>query len=406
VTAVNRNSAAQIALTCALVAASLWDFRIATVRVFDLLSLALICGFFVLARDVGRDWFWKRGYILPLVALVVLYAAIGYANFHHRSSFAIALLALVCLQVAGFSEASRLARVFRWVVYLNVAVLLVQYFAFHLFHLVFDPQRVFGEESRIFVESPGGRYLRPAGFFQEPNSYALNMFLITIAALAPKRDRILALVAAGSMLITESMWAVVAAFVLVALNEWNSSETFVRKTAITLALWATMFACFNGYLWALKPAGATLPPLYARVSNLATDGSPRDRYGALVDRTPNLLCPQCRLKSGAFNLPKSVGMGLSTAAFYSAVPANGFSFIWYCMGPVGLVLLIATFLWSLYGATLQDILYVAAATVFAFTTYPTVTYVIFWLWLAAVVMMVRQRSDDARVLPSTSGGQT
>jgi hypothetical protein len=392
---VSRHAAARFALACAIFAASLWDFRIATVRIFDLISLISMCGFFLLEFDARRDWLSKRIYVLPLTVLIVAYAGLGYANFHHRSSLAIALLALVSLQFAGYSKASWLAGIFRGVVYLNVTVLLVQYFSFHIFGHVLDPQQLLGERSRILLGTWSTPYLRPAGLFQEPNSYALNLFMMTVAALVPKRDRILALIAAGSMLLSESMWAVVAAFVLVALNEWNSDAAFVKRSASVLLLWLAMFVCFNGYLWLLKPEQLKEPPLYSRLSHMQIDASARDRYGALLDRAAATSCPACQLNLETFHIPKSLGRGLSTAAFISAVPANGFSFVWYCMGPAGLGLLAIALFSSLYGAIMRDALYAAAALVFVFTTYPTVTYVIFWLWFAAIITMVRQRPRNS-----------
>ena len=178
-----RATAARIALASAIVAASLWDFRLATLRIFDLVSLVFICGFFALEFDVKRDWFSRRAYILPLVVLFVAYAIYGYVNFDHRSSLAIVLLSLICLQFAGYANASWLARVFRWIVYLNVAAVLLQYFSFRLFGVLLDPNQLLGVTSRIFEGGGGIPYIRAAGLFQEPNSCALNIFMMAAAAL-------------------------------------------------------------------------------------------------------------------------------------------------------------------------------------------------------------------------------
>lgn len=394
-----RATAARIALASAIVAASLWDFRLATLRIFDLVSLVFICGFFALEFDVKRDWFSKRAYILPLVVLFVAYAIYGYANFDHRSSLAIVLLSLICLQFAGYANASWLARVFRWIVYLNVAAVLLQYFSFRLFGVLLDPNQLLGVTSRIFEGGGGIPYIRAAGLFQEPNSCALNIFMMAAAGLVPRRDRVLTFAAAGTMLITESLWGIVGAFVLVALNEWNSDTALVKKMGIVLALWIAIFVGFNGYLWAVKPARPHQPYLYTRLFHLGSDPSARDRLGALIDKKPQFTCPECKPMAPAIgaskNFFKVFGHGLSTAVFLSAVPDNGYSFFWYCMGPVGLFLLICTFLWSLYGLVLRDMLYIAGAVVFAVTTYPLVTYVIFWLWLPALILLMRQRSENS-----------
>ena len=395
----SRDAAARVALAAAIVAASLWDFRIANLRIFDLASLAFMFTFFALEFDVNGDWLSRRTYILPFVLVMTVYAVFGYFNFDHRSSFAIVLLALVCLQFAGYSDVSWLARVFRWILYVNIAAVIIQCLSYRLFGVLIDPQQLFGVKSRILEAGGNIHYIRAAGLFQEPNSASLNMFLMAVAALVPKRDRVLTFVAAGTMLITESLWGVVGAFVLVALNEWNSGSTFVKKTGLILILWAVMFVSFNGYLWAIKPERAKQPYLYSRLGRMGRDPSARDRYGALINRTPHFSCPTCRMNPPAINVPKAVfkifGYGLSTAVFLGAVPDNGYSFLWYCMGPAGVSLLICALLWSLYRLTLRDALYIAGATGFAFTTYPLVTYVIFWLWLPALILLARQRADNS-----------
>lgn len=397
---------AKIALACAIVAATLWDFRIHNLRVFDLAAFVFFVAFFALDFDVGRGWFRRRAYILPIVALVTVYAVVGYLNFHHRSSLAIIFLAAVGLQFAGYRDILWTGQVFRWVIYVNVAALLVQFLSYRLFGVLLDPQQLFDGGSRLFAAGS----LRPAGLFQEPNSYSLNMLVVASVALLPKRDRVLALVAAGSMLMSESLWGIVGAFVLVALNEWNASETLVKKTATTLALWAAIFVGFNAYLWLAKPAEVNVPVLYGRILEIAGDTSARDRYGAIIDQTPQSHVGQAVRSSPAVvpaGVVKWLGHGLSTSVFLDAVSANGLSFLWYCLGPVGLVLLIGASGLALSGLTLQDKLYIAAAVAFAFTTYPLMTYAIFWIWLPGLIMVARQRSREPRIVvsqPCAAGG--
>lgn len=391
---------ARVALVAAIVAASLWDFRLHDLRVFDLAAFVFLLAFFVLDLDVGRGWLVRRAYILPMIAVIICYAVIGFMNFHHRSSLAIIFLAAIGLQLAGYKNIVWIERVFRGVVYLNVAALLVQYFAYYLFHTVLDPQRLFGVVSRIFY----GNELRPAGLFQEPNSFCLNLFVVATLALFAKRDRVLALVAAGAMLLSQSLWGIVGAFVLVALNEWNASETLAKKARVTLVLWAAIFVGFNAYLWLGKPAKRQMPVLYTRVFHLGTDASARDRYGAIIDRTPHF---HARGRSARSSSRKTRqrwlavvgwqnGHGLSTAVFLGSVAANGLSFMWYCFGLAGLVLMIGTFGLTLSGVTLRAKLYTIASVVFIFTTYPLVTYAIFWIWLPGLLMLARQHSEESR----------
>lgn len=385
-----------MALASAIVAASLWDFRVATIRVFDLVSLISLCTFFVLRLDIGRGWFARRAYILPFIAVMIAYAVYGYVDFHHRSSLAIVLLALASLQFAGYSDVSWLPRVYRWVVYLNVAVQAAQYVLFYVFNWILDPQLPFGIVSRIFEGGGTIRYLRPAGLFQEPNSYSLNLFMMAAVVLLTKHDRRFAFLSAASMLITESLWGIVGAFVLLAFNEWYSSATFLRKCVALFLVWVTAFICFNAYLWAMKPESESKPYVYQRLARMTADPSARDRYGELIDQKRVFECPECKKTPPAINLwplfAKYLGRGLSTAVFLSEVAANGYSFFWYCMGPVGLALLVGAFMWAMYGLTIRDQLYIAAAAVFAFTTYPLITYVVFWLWLPLLIMLARRKS--------------
>ena len=407
-----RPGLARIALACAVVAASLWDFRLDSLRIFDLAAFALLCTFFALDIDVGRDWLAKRIYIVPLIALVVVYAGVGYLNFHHRSSLAIGFLAILCLQFSGYRNVSWIFRVFRWIIYLNAAVLVVQFAVYKLFGILLDPQNLFGVHSRVFYDGE----LRPAGLFQEPNSCALNIFIVATVALLPKRDRVLAMVAAGSILMTVSLWGIVAAFVLVALSEWNADVSFAIKIGMTLALWAALFVAFNGYLWIGKAPKAQMPALYARVLNISKDTSATDRYGAIIGKTPNSRIGKTPNSRAAEPSPERssrrfvwwLGNGLSTSAFIDTISANGLSFLWFCFGPAGLLLLAAAFGWALAGLTLQDKLYVVAAVALTFTTYPLMTYAIFWLWLPVLFMLARQRSEAPwrnLAQPLAAGGQ-
>jgi hypothetical protein len=50
------------------------------------------------------------------------------------------------------------------------------------------------------------------------------------------------------------------------------------------------------------------------------------------------------------------------------------------------------FMWAMYGLSIRDQLYIAPAAVFAFTTYPLITYVVFWLWLPLPIMLARRKS--------------
>lgn len=386
-------------LSSSLFAASLWDFRLGDLRVFDGVAIVFLLSFFILRPDFDRTWISRRAYILPFVAITISYAILGYLNFHHRSSLAIGILALFCLQSGGYEELGKLGRVFKWIVYLHVAVWAIQYISFQCFGAIIDPQQLFGVNSRI-IDNRGDsafHHIRAAGLFQEPNSYCLNMFVVGTAALLPARDRILALVAVATMLLSESLWGIVAAFVLIALNEWNSSDSFARKCASVAATFVAVIVAFNAVLWLTKYSAETKPELYLRLSVLGSDLSVRYRYVAATNpKAP--VCVDCGRRDAA-SKPQSLrpypllGNGLSTSQFINSIPANGVSFIWHSFGIIGLPLLILACVVMLLKLTMRDRFYIAGALVFAFTSYPLITYAILWLWIPSVVMCARLKDE-------------
>jgi hypothetical protein len=118
------------------------------------------------------------------------------------------------------------------------------------------------------------------------------------------------------------------------------------------------------------------------------DGSLRERY---LHNT----CSQANTIEGAnvFGqsraIPLILGEGLSTVYFEQCLPVNGISFLFKSFGFAGLVFLFAGAAIALRGMPGKAKLYAALTVGFGFTSYPLVTYVIFWLWVPALFGLMR-----------------
>jgi hypothetical protein len=61
----------------------------------------------------------------------------------------------------------------------------------------------------------------------------------------------------------------------------------------------------------------------------------------------------------------------------------------------GLIALAAGFYFLFSRLPRRSMIYCALVLLFSFTTYPLITYVIFWIWLTALLLMAQRRSSDS-----------
>ncbi len=381
-----RRRTADVLLAIAICSITLWDFRVWDIRIFDAVALACQLGFFLLAWEPLEGWLRRRRDVLLLIAIVILYALAGYVAYRHRSSLAIVILSLISLQLFGRRDWLSVFWLFRWLVIGHTIFFFIQFIGFYVFGQVVDFHIWLGTESRI-GRSP--IEIRAAGLFTEPNSYSLNLFLIATLAALHRRDRLLMLLAGTTMMLAQSLWGSVAAVVLIVLHEirWSVSIGQTVKGCVVVVLVAV--AIFNIYLWTTKQSDAALPYFYWRLTELADDASMKQRYiRSLCIEQPSADSEASRSKSSQV-AGWIAGEGLTTRLFLQCLPANGIHFILKSFGALGSIGLLAGLWLATRGLPMRAKFLVAAALGFAFTTYPLVTYVIFWMWLPAMITLLR-----------------
>ena len=397
---------AQAFLAVAFAAATLWDFRIHELRVFDGVALAALAGFFLICFESPREFFQRRREYWLLFATIGVYAVLGFALHGHRSSLAIIGLGFVGFILIGRRDWLASAYFFNWLLAAHIVFFLIQFLGFYLLNMRVEYMALIGRESHIFPPSApdlkvmfqGATQIRAAGLFQEPNSYCLNAFVLgTICALLRPNWILIALTAA-TMVISQSLWGVGAGVVLLLLDAMcraRSPRQMMKN--LTIYLLVTV-AVFNAYLWLTKKPTDTVPYFYTRIAGIANDTSARERF-------LHNSCPQAELDKLA-RVPMATralfwvtGGGLTTSYFEQCLPDNGIAFLLKSFGAVGSILMLSGFALALRSLPIDSKLYATIAIGFSFTTYPLVTYVTFWIWLPAILGLLRlRRSGDEQAV--------
>ena len=388
---------APVFLIGSIVSASLWDFRVHDIRIFDALSVLLIGGFFLLSPEPIGDWWQRRRNFLFLFATIIVWAIAGYVLHWHRSSLAIIVFSLIGLHLIGHREVNEAARFYKWLAAIHIAFFLLQFTTFYVFGAFIDFHRFYGTASRI---SNGVGNLRGAGLFQEPNSYCVNLFILSTLAILHRPSHLFVAVAATTMMLSESLWGMGAAIVLVLLNEARTGGRLYRRALTGAALALALFGFFNVYVWGTMLSYQTVPDFYSRLANIKNDTSLRDRYLQNPASVPNCIdceSPTQEISSSTTRnhglLARTLGAGLTTQHFIQSIPAYGFALLFQSFGLLGLIALIVGFYFAIRDLTTSHKLSVSAAILFVFTTYPLLTYVIFWIWLPSLIVFTRTREE-------------
>lgn len=394
-----KSNVATFFAAAAVAAATLWDIRLLDLRLFDGVALGCLGVYLILAPEPRADFIQRRRSYWILFSVIIFYAALGYVFHAHRSSLAIAALAIVGFVMIGRRDWLDSAAPLLWpLACAHMLLFFIQFGAFYGFYYVIDYQAIIGGASRI-MRAPS--HMRAAGLFQEPNSYCLNLLVIVSMAILARPSRPLTLAAALTALLSESFWGIGISIVLVLLNEMRLQQP-LRRIAVAVGIsLAAIATIFNAYLWLSKNGREAVPYTYSRIAGILNDASLRERY---IQNT-------CTFDGGAVaaitrnaNIAKwTFGEGLSTQFFRECLPANGLAFLFKSFGVVGLLLMFAGFAFALRGLSMGDKLYIAVIIGVSFTSYPLVTYVIFWLWLPATIGLLQTRkSEPIAEIPATA----
>lgn len=376
-----------IALAASIFLATLWDFRLSGLRVFDIAALVPLA-VLILTRT------WRAGQIrlnaawVMLAAVMAAYAMLALVVVRHQSSAAIIVGCLVFLGLTPFARELRSTAAWcPWFMGVHIGAFSLQVIVYQFFHKVIDFHALYGEKSRIFNDPQE----RASGLFQEPNSYCLTIFmLMAVCALSGRSSRWLSIVAAATMVASQSLWGVGAAVVGIALESLPPDGQWRRKILATTMDLAVVFGLSIGYLYVTTPAGFTHPPIFDRLTQLSDDTSVRERYvrnnyyqefGPPDETAP----PQPPIPVTEFTLPPFfrvlVGSGFSTHYFLIRLPANGFALLGKSFGILGSALLLLALIKTLQPLQKRQRWLVVLSLAFTMTNYPLFTYLTFWLWL-------------------------
>jgi hypothetical protein len=399
----NAPRTARVSLSIALAAATLWDYRLFDLRIFDAVAVASLIIFFLVTPKHFKVFLRARRDSWMLFSTIAAYSIIGFTLQGHRSS-----LAILALSAIGFILIERRdwlpdTRLFQWLLAAHILFFLLQFFAFYLDHKVIDFQSIIGAQSRMTERT---YQIRAAGLFQEPNSYCLNIFILGTIVSLQRANWILVVAAACTMAMSESIWGAGAAFVLLLLYAISRFQSLRLLVTGLIALVLATTVVFTTYLWLTKQPQEALPYFYTRLLGIAKDPSTKERY---LHNT----CSSAE-QAAIANTPRTVralrlafGEGLSTQYFRECLPANGIAFLFKSLGAVGLIFLLTGYLLALRRLPTRAKVYSFLAVGFSFTTYPLVTYVIFWIWLPAIIgLQARSKespSNDAQAAQQIIG---
>jgi hypothetical protein len=192
------------------------------------------------------------------------------------------------------------------------------------------------------------------------------------------------------MLVSESLWGIGAALVLLLLSELRKQPS-LRRAALTFGKSVIVVAIlFNGYLIVSTARNEQTPFTYWRIASILTDPSLRERYisntcSAAEAAQSEETSPAAKAMAVMF------GQGLSTKYFQECLPANGVSLMLKSFGVFGVAALLAGLAMAFAGLANSGKFYVLAAVGFSMTSYPLLSYLVFWFWLPALVQLARRR---------------
>lgn len=222
------------------------------------------------------------------------------------------------------------------------------------------PQMAGSIESRGLNEALG--YFRPSGIFQEPNAYCTVMFCLgTLHALTNRPRKWLEILLLLSFLLSRSLWGFGAAAVLFGILYGVRYAVIAIIMASIAAMLAYLSVGFD--IQGLTESSTTL----LRIFDIFNDASAQARFGQMSN-----------FEMGTVLL---IGSGIDTVNFQD-FGANGIAFMLYCFGLGGTaaILLLYTIGFKMKARTIISL-------AILLTTYPPFSYMYFWFWLAAMIML-------------------
>lgn len=347
---------------------SLWDFYFKNIgRPLDYIGIVFVLAeMFFITRGMNRfSSLTKNGviqfFLLLSMVVIVFSSVVGIFRDQIFSSAAVLVGVLVIFNrmLLANIDLNRLAKFLDLLILLNVIIFIVQLLIFKLFGSVLDISQSVGSISaRVYNE--GLDYFRPAGLFQEPNSYCTNLFMLMVLRNSIGfNNKYIRWSALFTLLISQSLWGIGAAFLWLLLFVSSTKEKVIVAIVFTISI---LILLYLGYIDEFVRHSLTLH----RLMSIDTDASRQARYGSL---------------SAYFSWDNLLGSGISTTQFQS-VAVNGIAFMVYAVGWIGVLVLMSTLFYCFYKSCRLKLF---ICVLFLLTTYPLMTYMIFWAWLALLL---------------------
>lgn len=341
---------------------TLWDYYFFGLRILDFAALlGIFFGLFSCSRTGGRilicDDALRRP--LALALIVVSYAIIGLAADSENAKTAIGFLfgvAVFFLYYVMPFDRKVINRYVSLAIKIHISALSIQLIIYYAAGNLINFHSVIGIEPRLVAA-----FFRPAGFFQEPAHYALNMLLLLLLKSRTSNGIRSELEVIGliSMLLTLSLWGVGATLLYVAIIRPRMLILLMPIMLITGVILVAIIG-FDQF--------PVLLMFQDRLSNLGADGSAQARYGGAVNI----------LESWASNPALWFGRGINSD-YVDLGGANGLSFLLNSFGILGSVLLGLAYLTTIQR---RDVVKLVLFFFVILTATPLWTFMMFWAWLA------------------------
>jgi hypothetical protein len=352
--------------------ATLWDYYYGGFRIFDFVGFTLIIALFYLLKaneiNVSCGSRELNAYCILLI-LLVSSAILGFFNETESLKNGIGLV-FVCLFFILFYIwpicILSLKNTLNCILGIHAFCLFCQFSNYYVFGSVLNFHALIGVEPRLVAA-----FFRPAGLFQEPAHYCLNMFmLLTLRSRLNDNwlDRY-ALVVLISMVLTLSLWGLIAAIAYVG----------IRRKIAMVYLFAISAALVSGLIAFYGLDGLPIvDTILQRITNPGNDGSANARYAGLGGVISNW----------ASDYSVWFGQGANTS--FNATGSSGLSYALTTFGILGLCLFI-----FIYGKVFRASHKYSAliAIAFVLTATPIFTFAFFWVWLALLARPLRSKFD-------------
>lgn len=330
------------------------------IRVFDVLIVLAVITYSISLIDLK---FYNINYqiffLLPGLAL-----GLALAKVHHVSFFLFSFYIFFNLFLRANFNKSQVIKQIRIIIIIHLLFFILQYLGFYLFGNTFsDYREIFGMRPlRIWNEALN--YFRPSGLYEEPNSYAVSLYmLIFLYYIVNRKIDFILIVGCISILLSQSLWGFGAVVVIISIIMMDK-----KLSLVYIALFASTVILLSIMNPDLILSDTSLTT-YKRITNIFTDGSFIARYG--IDFTEVSL----------FSF--LVGHGIGVEGYHASLGGNGYAAIIFYFGVVGLL----GFLLLFYRMASNISFFIGI--VFILSTTPMIFYFIFWGWLALIYRYTR-----------------